>query len=72
METPSEGKHTGQAVDSSFPGVLSRIPLRVSISDIITAGSGILAEGQIQENEEIFRVVQTLVIVQYVNLIAIW
>ena len=67
METLLEGKHAGQRVDDSVLGVESRVPLRISTSDIITAGSGILVEGQVQGNEEIFRVTQTLVTVQYVN-----
>ena len=67
METLLEGKHAGQTVDDSVLGVESRVPLRISTSDIIPAGSGILVEGQIQGNEEIFRVTQTLVTVQYVN-----
>jgi hypothetical protein len=72
METLLEGKHAGQTVDDSALGVESRVPLRISTSDIITAGSGILVEGQIQGNEEIFRVTQTLVTVQYVNPITSW
>jgi hypothetical protein len=67
METLLEAKHAGQTVDDSVLGVESRVPLRISTSDIITAGSGILVEGQIQGNEEIYRVTQTLVTVQYVN-----
>jgi hypothetical protein len=72
METLLEGNHAGQTVDDSVLGVESRVPLRISTSDIITAGSGILVEGQIQGNEEIFRVAQTLVTVQYVNPITSW
>ena len=72
METLSEGNHADQAVDDSFLGVESRVPLRISTSNIITAGSGILVEGQIQGNEEIFRIAQTLVTVQYVNPITSW
>lgn len=67
METPAKGKDPDQTVESSYLGVESRAPLRISTSEIISAGSGLLADGKIRANEEIFRIAQPLVTVLYVK-----
>jgi hypothetical protein len=38
------GDSSGPAVDSRLLGVQSCIPLRITTSDIVSAGSGIIAE----------------------------